>query len=554
MVSAAGANQTESNDGDGSFALVFPGKEPGDRIRLMVSKPRYVVVNEFQLDNVLPKDVDAEPLVIVICREEEREGWARILYRLKGEDANQATYERKLKELPDTQRDTALAKLRIELDQANAAADKAAEELARIRPNESSELYAEASSLFLNGKIPEALEVLNEHKLAQAAAAAKEQKEQAEKAIAETVQDYLLRARLLTTQFRFDEAEKSYRAAIEISPDSFDAHAAFGYFNEGLNRHWQARIEAEKSRSLAHATGNKAGEAGSIENLGVLDHQEGEPIEARKKYNDALSRFEELDKQNPGAYLADIAGIQGNLGTIDEELGGTKDALGAYNKALDDLRKLNEQNSGAYSQDLARTLNNLGTLYLEEGQTDDAARCLEESLDRSRQIAQQNRETYSPEVGRALINMGILSYMQNCALAARLHLDGALEIFRYLNEKNQETYSPLLATTLEAMGVFEMGEKQLDPARQHIEEALNIRIRLNRRDSLAYSPALAESLRDLGILDWKQNRIQEALLSLHRAKEIYEHLALGNPWKFDMKVTYVNNIILEIEYGPFPSR
>ena len=68
--------------------------------------------------------------------------------------------------------------------------------MAKEKPGESSELYRKAMRLFLDGKVDEALEVFHGEKLQRMAAEAKERKAQAEKAIEEAVQAWLLRARL----------------------------------------------------------------------------------------------------------------------------------------------------------------------------------------------------------------------------------------------------------------------------------------------------------------------------------------------------------------------
>src|SRR3954464_3572219 len=53
----AGANPTVSLS-DGTFALQFPDKQPGEMVQLVVHKPGYVVVNDIQLRLPLPKDAE----------------------------------------------------------------------------------------------------------------------------------------------------------------------------------------------------------------------------------------------------------------------------------------------------------------------------------------------------------------------------------------------------------------------------------------------------------------------------------------------------------------
>jgi hypothetical protein len=101
-----------------------------------------------------------------------------------------------------------MAELQKERDQALAAAEKAADELARLKPGDTTDLYAEAMGLFLQGNVPGALKVLDEQKLRQSIQAARKRKEEAEQDLNQAVQGYLSKARLLGTQFQFTEAEK----------------------------------------------------------------------------------------------------------------------------------------------------------------------------------------------------------------------------------------------------------------------------------------------------------------------------------------------------------
>jgi hypothetical protein len=54
-VSAIGANFTETGE-SGSFTLHFPNLQPGDRVTVVLSMPGFVVVNDFQLRAILPRD------------------------------------------------------------------------------------------------------------------------------------------------------------------------------------------------------------------------------------------------------------------------------------------------------------------------------------------------------------------------------------------------------------------------------------------------------------------------------------------------------------------
>ena len=229
-VDEAAGNSTITKDG-GKFAFAFPEKHAGEIVHVRVSlKEGYAIVNDFQLECTILADPDAKLLTIIVCREVDREELARFFYRLKSDEAIEATYQKKLKALEEAHQTDleAAAKLKEERDQAKAAAEKYSLELAKDQPGRSSELYQQARRLFVEGKIDEAIALLDENKLRQL-------DEEAKKAVENAVQPRLLKAHLLTVQFRFDEAETAFIQAIAISPDGFEANFAYAGFTQNLN-------------------------------------------------------------------------------------------------------------------------------------------------------------------------------------------------------------------------------------------------------------------------------------------------------------------------------
>jgi tetratricopeptide (TPR) repeat protein len=246
-----------ASDSDGGFTLDYPNRAPGEKVRLGVIKEGYVVVNWVQLDLALPKDPNANPLEIIICKEADREEMARRFYQLKGVEAIEATYQQKLKALEDENKSDAatIAKLQEERDQAKAGAEKAAAELAKNQPGQGSEMYQEAQRLFLEGKIEAAIALLDDDKLRQSA-------EQAEKALTDAIRGWRLKANLLKLRFRYEEAEKAYETALhyinretqaqlwaETEVDAGITHDELGIRVDGKagNEHLAAAITAYRS-------------------------------------------------------------------------------------------------------------------------------------------------------------------------------------------------------------------------------------------------------------------------------------------------------------------
>ena len=162
-ITSTGANPTRTS-ADGRFALDFPRMRPGDTVRLAVGKAGYIVVNDIQLEQTLPSNPDARPLLILICRPASREEMARRYYRGRSLEAIEANYQKRLNELQSANAE-ANSRLQQERGQAISAAGKAAEEPVITRPGQTSEVYGQAMRLFLDGQIEMALKVLDEEQL-----------------------------------------------------------------------------------------------------------------------------------------------------------------------------------------------------------------------------------------------------------------------------------------------------------------------------------------------------------------------------------------------------
>jgi tetratricopeptide (TPR) repeat protein len=500
-VIADGANPATS-ESFGRFTLNFPQKSPGDPVEVIVKKEGYVAVNDVQLQLILPAKTDDKALTIILCKEADREEMARRFYRLKSFDAIEETYRERVKELEDTQQATgaALTKLQQERDQAKAAAEMAAEQLAKNQPGQTSEIYLQAKRLFLDGKIDQALKLLEDEKLHRLVAKAEERRAEAEKAIEDATQAWLLKAQLLTVQLRFDDAEKAYLQGIEIAPDGFEANFAYARFAQGLNRFEKARVAYSRCLEWARKNRKDAELAATLNNLGNLDRDQGRMDEARREFAEALQTYRELAQKNPETYRPGVAG----------------------------------------------TLNDLGTLDSVQGRMEEARKEYAEALQIRRELAQKNPETYRPDVARSLNNQGVLDRNQGRMEEARKEFAEALQTYRELAQKNRETYRPDVAMTLNNLGNLDRDHGRMEEARKEFAEALQIRRELAQKNPETYRPDVAMMLNNLGNLDRDQNRMEEARNEYVEALKIYENFAKKDPERFSADVTRVKKLLAEL--------
>ena len=529
-VSALGANQDVTKAG-GQFALDFPNRKAGDTVNLSVKLPGYVVVNDIQLEVRLPADPDANPLIILLSKPGVRDEMARRFYRIKSIDAVEANYKTRQRE-SDPDNSEQLAVLARQRDQALAAAAKAAEELAKTRLGDSSGLYREAMHYFLDGKVERALQVLDDVKLRTAVQAANERKAAADSAIRQATNAYLLKAQLLTSQFRFDEAESAYRTAIETSPQDFNARFAFAWFSQELNHFLVAR-EAYAQAEVIARKGERRGDLAAVSNnLGILDSAENRMKEARKHYEDALTILRDLVSTNPDAYRPELARTLIMLGTLDNTEGRMVDARKHHEEGLAIWRDLARKNPDAYTPDFASALANLGNLYSDENLTEEAVKAYEQAVTFEGELARKNPDAYRPGLASMLATLGDLYRNANRMVDARKALDAALKIHRDLVSKNPDAYRPYLARTLTNLGALDGVENRMVDARKALEEARAIQRDLVLKNPDACLPDLAVTLTNLGTLDNTEGHMVDARKDYEEAIAIYLKFVGRSPGRY----------------------
>ena len=350
----------------GKFSLVFPKKEAGDVVTLQVTKSGLVVVNDVQLLVTLPKDPDAQVLVILMSKEAEREQWARAFYRLKGFEAAEQTYKRKVEELESGQQldSKTMAQLRAKLEQARAQVDRFAQELAARKPEELSDLYQKALREFLQGPdhFDKALAVLNEAELQRRVQLARKEQAEAQRKLEEAASSYRLKGQMLVLRFRFDEAARAYKEAINATPESFDAQFDYAYFAQSLNRFGPARDAYERALAIAQWLKDQNRVAMTLNNLGNLHRVQNRPDEARAAYGEALKTYRALAATNPETYLPYVATTLNNLGILHRVQNRPDEARAAYKEALGIYERFAVIDLAQYGGDVRRVRALLGEI------------------------------------------------------------------------------------------------------------------------------------------------------------------------------------------------
>ncbi|MDR1199857.1 MAG: tetratricopeptide repeat protein, partial [Prevotellaceae bacterium] len=181
---------------------------------------------------------------------------------------------------------------------------------------DSSPMYKEALELFINGKLDEALAVLDDATL-----------EANEKKGADA---RILKAQMLELKYDFKNAEANYLKAVSIFP-SFENNLRIASFYYELNEFKKSEAYLRICVALAKTTKDKAC---ILNNLGVLQRNINELQQAEASYREALQTYRELAANNPQAYLPYVATTLNNLGTLQSYLKDYRKAEAYYQEAL----------------------------------------------------------------------------------------------------------------------------------------------------------------------------------------------------------------------------
>ncbi len=453
---------------DGKFVLNFPNKQPGEKVQLIVRRLGMVVVNYHELRLTLPKDASADPLILLLCREDERQEMARRHYRLDSFGPIEQRYRKQLEDLQSKHQSTEAAKeqLRIERDRAMEAGQRAAEKLARVKVEEVSDFLHSSYPPVYRSDAPKALNSLGSR---------------------------------YRRQNRMQEAREKYEEALKISRE--------------LALHDSATYLPDVEETL--------------NNLGNLFSDQNQIQEAREKYEEALSISRNLAEENPAAYLPCVASTLNNLGTLLRKENRVEEACTFFHEALGFYRKLVQLNPDTYQPHVAEMLNKLGILNHYQNRVREAREnfrealtiyeplarkspgqyaqevesTYQEELKISRKLAQQNPATYLPDVAELLIRLGKLLSDQNRMQEAWEAYGEALGNGCKLAQRYPAM--PKVAMMLIDLGILNYDQGRMEEARKAFSCALIIYETLAKENPEQYEKKVESTRR---LLDGTTNR------------------------------------------------
>ena len=122
---------------------------------------------------------------------------------------------------------------------------------------------------------------------------------EAEKKIDEALQGYLLRAHMLISLLRFDEAGNAYKEAIALAPDNFFIQISYAHFNDILSRGPEALEAYRSALEIARRSEDPADTAATLLDLGVFYLRQGQKAQAREVLIESSNIYDALAVQDP---------------------------------------------------------------------------------------------------------------------------------------------------------------------------------------------------------------------------------------------------------------
>jgi tetratricopeptide (TPR) repeat protein len=578
-VSAEGANRVLSNN-DGRFELQFAKLKPGEPTRLSVRYRDWVVVNHLVVGQpVLPSQPALRTLEVLVSPPGEREMLALDYYQIRTSESVNAAHQEKLRELEEK---NALSAQALELlqrqhERALTESQALAKQLAAVQEGAPDASYRQATRLVAQGNTHAALQVLNRDRLRKEAEAAKQ--------AAETVsRNFLLRARLLAVNLRFEEAEASYEDALKMFPQSYSLWVGYGTLHYNIQEYAKAERGFQQALRIAEAEADPWRVAGSLNDLALSQMRQARYDEATKTFQKALatvraqtaepsrSRGEAANLLNnlslvyseqnrlaeartvleeaadtqvdllkkfidrvPGYETLDLyalADSRNNLANLHRELREYRQARKRYNEAIRVLEfSVHEQRV-----DLARVLRNRAYLESEDAQHDAAHRFIEAALKISREFAGGERDPHKSELAATLTILGKIQSGQGLYAEAEKSLEEALAIHDRMRASTRRAYGDERVDAELLLGQVHLAQARPDRARLHFEKALALAREAARETPRAVA-AVADVLINIGELNRREKRHDAARGSFAEAMQILEPLARANPVPFKEYLT-----------------
>jgi len=248
-----------------------------------------------------------------------------------------------------------------------------------------------------------------------------------------------------------------------------------GRYDQAIEHHQQAL-------TLAREIGDRAAEAHALTNLGLVYWRQGRYDQAADHHQQALTLAREIGDRGSEADALT------NLGVVHWRQGHYHQAAEHHLEALTLAREIGDRGSEAYAQ------TNLGLAYCRQGRDDQAAEHHRQALTLAREIVSRATET------RTLTNLGAVYRRQGNYPQAAAHFQQALTLSQEIGERAGE------ARSLDNLGSIYLRQGDVQQAAEHHQQALAIYREIGER------AGETEALNGIGETHRASGRLGEAHL------------------------------------------
>lgn len=271
---------------------------------------------------------------------------------------------------------------------------------------------------------------------------------------------------------------------------------------------------------------------------------------AESYLNKSLEIYRELEKDNPCAFESDIAYTYTNLGNLytNTSLYNAKrydEAESSFNEALSIFRRLAKDNPKAYKLEISMVLNDMGVLFYCSKQFKKCENAYLECLAIRRQLVMDYPQDYDKSIlANVLVNIGLCYSKMGRRWDSESSYNEAITIFRQLTEESpfDDDYKDGLALVFISIGNLYFNTQRYDASEKAYLESLEIYRQLAEKNTY-YEHNLAMVLRDYGYVLYELKHVEESEIAYIEALEILHHLATDNPNTYKVELATTLNIV-----------
>jgi len=246
--------------------------------------------------------------------------------------------------------------------------------------------------------------------------------------------------------------------------------------------------------------------------------------------NRAITIYEAQELLKPGSCRHELALTAQALANKQRANELPAEAEKGFCRSIALLREVGDAAKG----DLADCLDDLSDLYeYDMNQKGKAISGYEEMLSIWTELYKANPSRHAKDYGLALGSFGMACARNNRVVECEKAWTDRLEIVRRLFASDERNNEAALASALKDMGMILHWRHRYEEAQTYYAESLEHYRHLAKEDPNSYETEMASLLTRIGLLNYWNNQHEKALNSYRECVEIYRRFSTAYPGKFD---------------------